>query len=276
VIEKSETWSGGFSASSTVVDLTLLLAEELPGTWPGHMPYQHKTFSYFEEGGSDEAHVVSRCGDYQTRWLLIDEHTGTHVDAPAHFVPKTETGLPGAGDAGSITVDKVPLKQTMGPAVVIDVSALTTTPVPDGQSPLIEVGHIRDFEAEHGPLQPGDIVLFRSRWDTDRYVSGSAGNAYAHDVIMLGRGPGWPAPSTQTIEYLLERGVRCIGTDGVSMGPSESGRAVHVAGLGNGAVFIEALTNLAELPVRGSFFLFAPLRVARGTGAPGRALAFLP
>lgn len=73
--------------SGRLVDLTLLVAEELPCWWATHMPYQHKTFNYFADGGTDAAPLLSRTGTYQTRWMLIDEHTGTHVDAPAHFVP---------------------------------------------------------------------------------------------------------------------------------------------------------------------------------------------
>jgi kynurenine formamidase len=60
------------------------------------------------------------------------------------------------------------------------------------------------------------------------------------------------------------------------MGSTHDGGPVHVAGLSAGAVFVEALTGLDQLPPLGAFFLFAPLNVARGTGAPGRALAWLP
>lgn len=264
-------WGAG-----TVVDLTLLLAEELPCTWPGHMPYQQKTFSYFEAGGTDEAHLVSPCGDYQTRWLLVDEHTGTHIDAPAHFIPRTSTGLPDAGAAGSVTVEQIPLSQTMGPAVVIDVTDLTELPVAAGESPLIEKHRITAFEAKNGPLLPGDIVLFRSNWDKTRYVEGAAGKSYAHNPLLLKQGPGWPAPSSEAMNYLIDRGIRCVGTDAASMGSSHAGRDVHIVGLGNGVVFIEALANLGVVPVRGAYFIFAPLKVARGTGAPGRALAILP
>jgi kynurenine formamidase len=70
--------------------------------------------------------------------------------------------------------------------------------------------------------------------------------------------------------------VRCDGTDAPSMGSSHDGAPVHVAALSRGAVFVEALSGLDQLPARGAYFLFAPLNVARGTGAPGRAMAWLP
>ena len=263
-------------AGGTLVDLTLLLAEELPTTWPGHMPYQHKTFNYFQQGGPDESHLVSPCGEYQTRWLLIDEHTGTHVDAPAHFIPRSGSGIAGAAPAGDITVDKVPLEQTFGAAVVVDVSELLTVDVPAGHSPDITPAHVTRFEAEHGPLAASDIVLFRSGWDQLHYRTGPEGRAYAHGPLAQQSGPAWPAPTAETLSLLLDRGVRCVGTDGPSMGSSHAGRDVHLEGLGNGCVFVEALACLHLLPVRGALFVFAPLKIARGTGAPGRALAVVP
>ncbi|GHD43695.1 cyclase family protein [Mycetocola manganoxydans] len=258
-----------------MVDLTLLLAEELPCTWPGHMPYQQKTFNYFAAGGVDEAHMVSPCGDYQTRWLLIDEHTGTHMDAPAHFVPRPGTGLPDEGEAGNVTVENVALSQLIGPAVVIDVAHLLEGATVDGESPVIGRSDVEAFELANGDLQEGDIVLFRSAWDAKHYRSGTEGAHYATNALIHKTGASWPAPVAETMRYLASRGVRCVGTDSPSMGSSHAGREVHIAGLSVGTIFIEALANLSALPVRGSTFVFAPLKVARGTGAPGRAFAFL-
>lgn len=259
----------------TIVDLTLLLAEELPCTWPGHMPYQQKTFNFFEDGGTTEAHLQAHCGSYQTRWLLIDEHTGTHMDAPAHFLPGSHTDIDGASEVGDITAEYVPLEQLMGPAVVIDIEFLLDAEMTPGVSPAITADHIRDFEQAHGEIAAGDIVLFRSRWDEKYYRAGIDGRAYAHDGVILKTGPAWPAPIAETLDYLISKGVRCVGTDGPSMGSAHDGSGVHLAGLGNGAIFIEALGNLGALPTRGADFIFAPLKVARGSGAPGRAFAFV-
>ncbi|GAA1945384.1 cyclase family protein [Microbacterium aquimaris] len=261
---------------SSVVDLSLTVAEELPCSWPGHMPYQQKTFNYFVDDFSDEAVLRSHCGHYQTRWLLMDEHTGTHVDAPAHFVPSPTSGLEGADEAGAITADRIPLDQLVGPAAVIDVTALVGTAVADGHSPMIEIAHVRAFEERYGDLAPGDVVLFRSDWDAMHYRAGGAGAHYAQEAVIHGRGAAWPAPSVETMTYLADRGVRCVGTDGPSMGSSHDGGPVHVSGLSNGLVFVEALANLAALPARGALFVFAPLKIARGSGAPGRALGFVP
>jgi kynurenine formamidase len=86
--------------------------------------------------------------------------------------------------------------------------------------------------------------------------------AISADVLTTGRAPGWPAPTPETISLVKDRGVSCIGTDGLSMGPAEGGAPVHLAGLPHGAIFVEALAGLDPLPPRGAWFLFLPLRLA--------------
>lgn len=259
-----------------VVDLTLLLAEELPAAWAKHMPYQQKTFNYFEAREDQVSPLKSEIGPYQTRWLLIDEHTGTHVDAPAHFIPEVKTGLPKAAEVGSITVEQIPLRQLMGPAVVVDISVAEDLPgSAPGVSPIITAEFLSTWEEENGRFAPGDIVLFRTGWDR-HYVRGDAGLAYSHHPLVTGTLPGWPAPDAEAMQLIMDRGVTCVGTDGASMGSCHDGAAVHHLALGAKVAFIEALGHLHQLPVRGAVFCFAPLKVARGTGAPGRAFAWLP
>jgi isatin hydrolase len=257
-----------------IADLTLLLAEELPAAWAKHMPYQQKTFNWFEARDEQVSPLKSEVGPYQTRWLLIDEHTGSHVDAPAHFIPEPKTGLPGADEVGSVTVEQIPLRQLMGPAVVVDVPEDLPGGAP-GVSPTITADLLRDFEREHGAFTAGDAVLFRTGWDR-HYQPGEAGLAYSHHPLVTRSMPGWPAPDVDAMQVLLDRGVTCVGTDGASMGSTHDGAGVHRLALGRRVAFLEALGHLDQLPVRGALFCFAPLKVARGTGAPGRAFAWLP
>ncbi len=257
-----------------VVDLTVLLAEDLPCTWPGHQWFQHKTFSWFADRNDPGQHLVKRGeGGYQTRWLAIDEHTGTHLDVPSHFIPPPGTDLPHAGPLGEHSLEAVPLTRSMGPAAVIDVSALSGRSEP-GTSPAITVDHVRAWEVNHGSLAPHEVVLFRSGWDR-LYRRGADGTAYGWDVLVTGSRPGWPAPDADCVGYLFDRGVRCLGTDGLSVGAAEDGGPAHLAGLGRDMVFVEALTNLERLPLRGAFFMMLPLKVENGTGGPGRAIAIL-
>jgi kynurenine formamidase len=260
-----------------VVDLSLLVAEDLPCYWATHLPFQHKTFNWFADQKGAAGCVISRSGPYATRWMAIDEHTGTHIDSPSHFIPPEDSGLPYAAAAGAITVDRIPLDRCMGPGAVIDVTRLVGDTGRPGESPIIDAAAVEDWEREHGRLQPGEICLFRTGWDA-AYQRGAAGTGYVHDVVVTHAVPGWPAPEVETVELLLARGVHCVGTDAPSMGPAhgDRGQAVHVAGLGAGAVYVECLTNLYRVPARGAWFCFLPLNVEGGTGAPGRAIAWVP
>lgn len=261
--------NGGYD----VVDLSLLLAEDLPCHWATHQPFQHKTWNWFTTRRDPAAAVYDRGGPYATRWMAIDEHTGTHIDAPCHFIPPPGSDLPDAGPAGDVSVDLVPLDQLIGPAAVLDVPEAGA--VEPGTSPLLAADTIAVWEAEHGKLEAGDVVLLRTGWDR-HYRRGEDGRAYVHDVVVTGRAPGWPAPSVEAMEALLERGVRCVGIDAPSMGPAHDPRPVHVHALATGAVFIECLAGLDALPPRGAWFCFLPLKLERGTGSPGRAIALVP
>ncbi|MGW1198561.1 cyclase family protein [Streptomyces sp. NPDC002536] len=267
-------WAGGYE----IVDLSVLVAEDMPCYWPTHQPYQAKVWNWYENRQDvASAPLYSREGPYATRWLALDEHTGTHFDAPSHFIPQADSGLPYAGEWGAVSADRVPLSQLNGPAAVVDVSALTGSAGEAAVSPLVTVDHITAWEDAHGELTAGDVVLFRSGWDS-RYRRGPAGQAYAHDVIVTGRGDAWPAPDVATIELLLDRGVRCTGIDAPSIAPVQGKLPVevHVTGLGAGAVFVEGLAGLDALPPRGAWFCFLPVKLEGATGAPGRAVAWVP
>jgi kynurenine formamidase len=259
---------------SRVVDLTVALSEELPGAWPTHMPYQRKLYNYFANNADQHQPTWGFRGPYHTAVLTLDEHCGTHIDAPAHFIPPPGTGLPNEAEIGSVTVEQLDLGKMMGPAAVIDVTELAGQGE-GGVSPEIMPEHITAWEARHGQLQPEDIVLFRSDWD-QFYVPMPEGAAYVLNPFLLQKGPGWPTPGIPALQLLLDRGVTTIGLDGVSVGASHEGVPPHVFGLGRGMMYVELLANLSELPPRGAFFIFLPLKIQGGSAGPGRAVALVP
>ena len=233
-----------------VVDLTLPLDERLPCAWPGHTAFTHRIDVDFSSGSP-----------YRTATLVLDEHTGTHVDAPCHSIRSAEA-----------TSAEIPLADLMGPAVVIDVRTGTAQAAP-GVSPLIDADTVLRAERSGGRLQAGDIVLLRTNWDV-QYLPFPVGEGYAAKPLA-GEMPGWPAPDESLIELLLERGVRCIGTDAPSIGALHDPGPVHVLALGNGMWPVEALAGLVAMPPRGATFMFLPIAVA-GSGAPGRAIGLIP
>src|SRR4028119_818059 len=140
-------------SASGIVDLSVTVSERLPGTWPGHMPFAHHNWNWFAEVNGPTGKTKS-AAPYQTNFFVIDEHCGTHFDAPTHFIPPPDSGLPHAGDLGAQTGDKVPLEGLVGAAVVVNVSYLSGQGEP-GVSPFIEPDHVKAFEEEHGELAAG-------------------------------------------------------------------------------------------------------------------------
>lgn len=259
--------------SARVVDLSVTLSERLPGTWPGHMTYAHHNWNWFAEVDGPTGKTRS-AAPYQTNFILIDEHCGTHFDAPTHFVPPENSGLPLAGPLGAETGDKVPPDDLVGPAAVVDLRHLSEEGKP-GVSPFITADHIREWEEEHGPLREGEVVLLRTGWDL-HYVEGEEGLKYMHGSLVTGDFPGWPAPAPEMVLYLHERGVKTVGIDAPSIGSAHDPVPVHQEGLSRGMRYVEVLTNFGELPVRGAYFVFLPLKIAGSSGGPGRAIALLP
>ena len=254
----------------TPIDLTLTLDERYPTTWPPHVPFVRRTWNFFNEQTHGPEVWSDSCGPYFTEVLILDEHLGTHFDAPAHFVPEHAPG-----NEGAISGDLVELDQFVGNAVCIDVTGLTDAA--PGESPWIEPEHIRAREEQLGrSLNADDVVLFRGDWDQKHYHPFPKGNGYAFDVAVLKTSPGWPSPSVACIRELLDRGVRCVGTDGPSMGAAHDGVPAHIEGLSNGQVFIEGLANLNQVPDTDGIFVFMPVKIARSSGGPGRAVVWVP
>ena len=246
---------------SGVHDLSLLVSPAYPCVWPigmqQHVVVPSRTFGP---------------GAYHRDLVIIDEHTGTQWDAPAHFVPPPTSGLPGAGPMGLITGDKVPAWQFAGEACIIDVREHTDS-APAGSSYLISSDIVKSWEASHRKLQFGDAVLFRSDY-TDRYYKPfTEGGARFVETALRNETPGWPAPKPECMEYLASCGVRTLGLDGASMGPlPDLAVQTHQAGGKHGMVWIECGTNLGSLPETGAAFVILSPKHARGSGNEVRAI----
>ncbi|HLI91525.1 MAG TPA: cyclase family protein [Ktedonobacteraceae bacterium] len=256
-----------------VVDLSVIVSPDLPCAWPTHMQHVAKVWNYYAPLDERQGSIPS-VAPYQTRFWIIDEHCGTHFDAPTHFIPPPDSKLPWANEFGLQTGEKVPLADLRGPAVTIDLTFLSGQGS-NGESPWITPEHIQDWERRHGDIQPGEVVLLYTGWD-ERYVTGPQGDAYCKAPLVFKQGPGWPAPSVPAVLYLHKRGVRCLGIDAPSIGAAHDGVPAHQEGLSRGMRYVELLTGLQHLPPRGAYFIFLPVKVAGATGGPGRAIALIP
>lgn len=255
-----------------VVDLTVLISEQLPAHWPTHAPFQRWTFNWYKPvKGPYTDNLAQSVFPYYGQRYVIDEHTGTQLDCPAHFIPPEGSGMPFAGPMGKVTCDKMPVTQWIGPAAVIDVRSILDQ-APNGKSPQITPQIVQAWETRHGSLQKGDIVLFYSSYSDQYYKPFPEGNRLAFEPLILQNKPGWPAPGPETMEYLHSKGVMHVGTDGPSMGFVEGGQSTHVAGLKYGMSWDELLTNLGRLPARGAFYISLPVKIIDGSGANTRGI----
>ncbi|GHF26657.1 cyclase family protein [Pseudolysinimonas yzui] len=259
-------------ANGDVVDLSLTLASELPASWPGAVPFRHFTEHWFKEE-SNESQIVlcNDGGPYRSHLMILDEHSGTHFDAPAHFVPPSRSGLPNASHFGDVSGEVVPLDQFRGRSRILDARHIKLSEHP-GESVEVDLGRVVEWERETRSLEGGDVVLLLTGWDK-RYVRGPAGRSYVHNSIVSLTEPAWPAFTPAAMGYLADSGVRCVGTDAPSMGAAHDAAPTHLAGLGRGMVFVECLANLDLILDVPSIFMFAPVKVARSSGGPGRAYA---
>lgn len=242
-------------------DLSLLVARDLPCVWPvGMTPMAHVPIKTFGQSA------------FHRDLLMIDEHTGTQWDAPAHFVPPPGSGLAGAGPNGLITGEKVPAWQFCGEACVIDISAHCDDAAV-GNSYLIQPETVAAWEKLHRPLRFGDVVIFRSGYSDRYYKMFPAGDRFVATALRK-QTPGWPAPTPETMSYVADRGVMTLSLDSASMGPlPDLAVATHQAGGKRGMIWNECATNLGVLPATGAFYAMLPAKHAGGSGGESRCLA---
>ena len=231
------------SGKTRVLDLSYAINDKLV-PWPG----DEKVF------GAKVNATVEKNG-YFTRSFWMLEHYGTHLDAPAHFPP------------GKATVDQIPAKQLMGPAVVLDARAESAKDA-DYQLPAARV---EEWEKRHGRVPEGAVVLLRTGWasrwpDVKRYRNQDA-QGEMH----------FPGFSAGAAKLLMERKVSGLGCDTMSVDYGASGDfAVHHLVLGAGLYQLENLADLSELPETGAFLIVAPIKLEGGSGGPVRVFAVLP
>jgi len=187
------------------------------------------------------------------------EHGGTHLDAPFHF---SREGM---------TVEEIPIDRLIGPAVVVDVSDHVT---PDY---LVGVADLERFEAAHGPIPDGAIVLIRTGWgprwpDRQSYIGTSLEGQAAIPELHF---PGIDPEAARWLAANRSIGALGIDTPSIDYGQSTDFQT-HVALYGANIPGLENVANLGELPETGSFVVALPMKIAGGSGGPVRIAAFVP
>jgi kynurenine formamidase len=225
-----------------VVDLTHAFSAALP-VYPGYKPLQVR-----------ERFSVARDG-FAANEVTYDEHTGTHVDAPSHFV------------VGATSADRLPVDRLIAPLAVISVLDRAAK----NPDTLVSVDDLLQWEKRHGRIPAGALVAMHSGWDArvasvDRFLNRDAkGTLHA---------PGFSEPAARFL--VGERDICGVGVDTLSLDAGAAQKFVaHVAILGAGKYGVELMANLGRVPPAGATVIVGAPKHEGGTGGPARVLAVI-
>jgi kynurenine formamidase len=245
--------SGGIE----VVDLSQPLSPdtpviELPPIFGQSPPLSVERISYYDQPGPM----------WYWNTLHLGEHTGTHFDAPVHWV----TGR----DLPNNTTDTLPVRRFIGPACVVDVSAETAAN-PDF---LVTRDRLMAWEAKHGQIPAGAWLLLRTDWSKRQGKAAflNAGEDGPHS-------PGFDPDSLRFLAHerdVLGVGVETVGTDAGQAGGFDPPFPAHTIMHGAGKLGLASLANLDRLSPTGALVIAAPLKIVQGSGSPLRVLALVP
>jgi kynurenine formamidase len=238
-----------------VIDLTLTLSADfptiaLPPEFGQCAPFRLEEISRYDNRGPAWYWNNFSCG----------EHTGTHFDAPIHWVS--------GKDFPNNTTDTIPAKNFIAPACVIDCSRESAA----NADFILTVDVIKAWEAKHGRIPAGNWVLLRTDW------SKKSGAAYAN---LQSDGAHTPGPNPDAVRFLVEErdvcgfGVETIGTDAGQAHHFTPPYPAHFYMHGKGRFGLQCLANLDQLPPTGAIIVGAPLKIKGGSGSPLRVLALV-
>jgi kynurenine formamidase len=240
-----------------LVDLTQTLSPDFPPiVLPPEMgqswPFRIEETSRYDERGP---------GWYWNN-LSFGEHTGTHFDAPIHWIS--------GRDLPNNATDTIPVEHMIAPAVVIDCSKEAAA---DADF-LLTVDFVRDWETRHGQIPPRAWILMRTDWSKR-----SDPVAYQN---FDETGQHTPGPDAEVVQFLI-RERDCLGFGSESIG-TDAGQGFHLQPPypchyfmhGAGRYGLQCLTNLDKLPPTGAVLICPPLKIKQGSGSPLRVLAMVP
>ena len=238
-----------------VIDLTQPLSPDTP-ILPLPPQFQNTPrFRIWELSHYDERGPAWYWNAFET-----GEHTGTHFDAPIHWIS--------GKDLPHSSVDRIPPRQFIGPACVLDVAHLASRN-PDH---LVVPEDILKWEAEHGGIPAGAWVLLRTGWSKRKDV----------DYINLkDDGPHTPGFTKESSTFLAKErdvlgvGVETVGTDAGQAAKFDPPFPNHYIMHGSGKFGLAGLTNLDQLPITGAVVIAAPLKIVNGSGSPVRVIALV-
>lgn len=244
------------SGNIRVVDLTETLRPEyptiqLPEEFGQAWGFSKESISHYDEKGPA----------WSWSNFSMSEHTGTHLDAPAHWV----TGKDLVGG----TVDTMPMGQMIAPVCVIDCSA----EVAADKGFLLTREFLQAWEARYGIIPASSWVFLRSDWrkiaDPDNYTNLQEDGAHS------------PGPDQEAVLWMIEErdvlgfGTECVGTDAGQAFAMDPPYPCHHFMHGSGRLGLQCMTNLNLLPPTRAVIIATPLKIIEGSGSPLRVVALV-
>jgi kynurenine formamidase len=223
-------------------DLTHTITPETP-VFPGNPQPLIEPLRTYEKDG------------YYANKITMAEHTGTHMDAPAHFVEGTPFS------------NELPVTQFFAPLAIVDISERAASD-PDAQ---VTPDDLMAWESEHGELPAGAFVAMNSGWDARFNDPASFINLGDDDVLHF---PGFhPDATTMLVE---ERDIVGIGVDTLSLDYGASTDfGTHITLLGAGKYGLEGLASLGNVPPSGALIIVGGPKITIGSGGWSRVMALL-
>jgi len=212
-----------------ILDLTLTISDKIP-TFPGSPKPNFVQWENLKDDG------------YNLELLFLSSHTGTHLDAPYHFI---ENGL---------KIHEIGLTRLVREAVLI------MSKKKANQS--ITKNDIQEFEKKHGKIPKNSTVVFCTGWQK-----------MLHNDSYFIKNPGL---SEAAAKYLVSKKTNLVGIDSPSIDFKGSRRfSVHHIFSKNNILIVENLTNLEKIKSSEFHFVVLPLKLKGATGSPVRAIAFI-
>ncbi len=209
------------------IDLTLTISESIP-SFPGSPKPQFISWSDIKNDG------------YNLELLFLSSHTGTHLDAPYHFV---KNGL---------KINQIPLDRLIGNGILIKLEKTKNNPITKSDITL--------FEKKNGKIPHNSSVFFFTGWQKNL----KKGNYFTEN----------PGLDSSSAKYLASKKINLVGIDSpsIDLGKDELFN-VHKILSKNNILIVENLTNLNKIRSKNFIFTILPLKLKDATGSPVRAVA---
>ena len=212
-----------------VIDLALTISEKIP-TFPGSPQPNFINWESIEKDG------------YNLELLFLSTHTGTHIDAPYHFLKKGQK------------IHQIMIKRLVTEAILIKIRK--------GSDQSVTKTDIEKFEKKNGEIDDGSTVIFHTGWQK---------NLEKKSYFLRNPGLGISAA-----KYLASKKINLVGIDSPSIDLGKDSKfSVHHILAKNGILIVENLANLEKIHSEKFHLIVAPLKLKNATGSPVRAIALV-